>query len=466
MVFSSIPFIFYFLPLVLLIYFLVRDKYKNTVLFLSSLIFYGWGEPRTLFIMLFSILSGFILAISVEKHRGSKKSLHYLILAILMSLAPLLYFKYSNFILDNVRQLTNLPIPILKVALPVGISFYTFQILSYVVDVYRGDTNAQKNFIKLGTYITMFPQLVAGPIVRYTDIKGSLDKRLHSFENTSLGLRRFILGLAKKVLIANRLGILVDLCRTTSSPSVLGLWVYAISFTLQIYFDFSSYSDMAIGLGRVFGFHFLENFNYPLISRSLTEFWRRWHISLGSWFRDYVYIPLGGNRVSNLKWFRNLLIVWLLTGLWHGADWHFILWGAYFILFLVIEKHFIGQFLKQHRIVSHLYTLFFIVISMVIFNANDIKDAVSTIGSLFGQSKIPIYNHEILYHLSSYRLSLVLALFAATPLIKEVAKRLYKQQSSEKLMSILEIISLSILFLMVTAYLVDGSFNPFLYFRF
>lgn len=466
MVFSSIPFLYYFLPAVLILYAIAPRAAKNMVLLLSSLIFYGWGEPRYLVAMLFSIAAGYILTLQIEKQRENRWGRIWLIIAIATSLAPLFYFKYANFAFDNFRKLTGLPLPVLAVGLPVGISFYTFQVLSYAVDVYRGDAKAQRSIIKLGTYIAMFPQLVAGPIVRYTAVETALDERVHSFENCALGLRRFILGMAKKILLANRLGVLVDIARNTETPTVLFYWLYAVGFTLQIYFDFSAYSDMAIGVGLIFGFHFPENFNYPFISRSISEFWRRWHISLGSWFRDYIYIPLGGNRVSHLRWLRNILVVWLLTGLWHGAAWNFVLWGAYFIVFLLAEKRLLLDFLNKHRIISHIYTMFFIMISMVIFNAGTLAEVSTTLSGMFALNGMPLVSSEFLYYLRSYAPTLIVAAVASTPLIRDSLTKMREHKVFASVSSILEPLVLALLLLVATAYLVDGSYNPFLYFRF
>lgn len=463
MIFSSIPFLYYFLPAVLLLYAITPKAAKNLVLLLSSLIFYGWGEPRHLIVMIISIVASYVFARLIEDNKRKTT----LILSIAVGLAPLLYFKYANFALDNFRALTGLPIPVLAVTLPVGISFYTFQNLSYTVDVYRGHAKAQRSIIKLAMYIAMFPQLVAGPIVRYTDVEASLSVREHGFENMALGLRRFALGMGKKILIANRLGELVDLCRATEQPTVLGYWIYAITFTLQIYFDFSAYSDMAIGLGRMLGFHFPENFNYPFVSRSITEFWRRWHISLGSWFRDYIYIPLGGNRVSALRWIRNIVVVWLLTGLWHGAAWNFVLWGAYFIVFLLVEKRWLAPWLAQHRALSHLYTMFFIVISMVIFNATSMADIGASLAGMFGVASLPLASAEIVFYLRSFAVTLVLAVVASTPLVHDAVMNLRKTNLRlAAVFNFVEPLFIVLLILAATAYLVDGSFNPFLYFRF
>ena len=343
MLFSSIPFLYTFLPCVLIVYFLVPNCLKNAVLLLSSLFFYAWGEPRFVVFMVIAIIQGYVFGLLAETYRGRPQAKLCLYASAAVSLGLLGYCKYADFFIGSFNSLTGLSLPLLHVALPIGISFYTFQILSYVIDVYRGNAAAQRNFIDLAAYVAMFPQLIAGPIVRYTDIAPQLKHRTHTLSDAAYGARRFIIGLSKKVLLANVLYELISAYKDSAETSVLFTWLYAAAYILHLYFDFSGYSDMAIGLGRIFGFYFPENFNYPYISASVTEFWRRWHMSLGSWFRDYVYIPLGGNRVSRGKWFRNIFIVWLLTGLWHGAAWTFILWGLFFALFLTAEKLWYGQ---------------------------------------------------------------------------------------------------------------------------
>lgn len=466
MLFSSIPFLYYFLPCVLILYFVVPKCLKNTVLLLSSLVFYAWGEPKYVLLMAVSITLGYVFGLLIEIWRGTKLSKLFLILSIVTSLGLLGYFKYADFFIANFNAATGLSVPLLKIALPIGISFYTFQILSYTVDVYRGEVKAQRNYISLAVYVALFPQLIAGPIVRYSDIAAQLESRTHSFSNVALGTRRFILGLAKKVLIANALGELCDIFKESNDKSVLFFWLYAIAFTLHIYFDFSGYSEMAIGLGKIFGFDFLENFDYPYISGSITEFWRRWHMSLGSWFRDYVYIPLGGNRVSKARWFLNIFIVWMLTGFWHGAAWNFIVWGLFFAILLIIEKLWLLKPLKKSKVLSHIYVMFFVIISFVIFNAADMKEAFSYIGGMFGAGGIPFISEEWLYYLRSYGVVLIVAIIGATPLVKKLVLSVKKKSTGEKIMNIAEPIMLVALLLVITAYLVDGSFNPFLYFRF
>lgn len=460
MLFSSIPFLYVFLPAVLILYFAAPKKLKNTVILLSSLVFYACGEPKYVVLMVISILSGYGFGLLIERFRKHAKL--FLTLAAVTSLGLLGYFKYADFFISNFNALTGLSLPLAKIALPIGISFYTFQILSYDIDVYRGEVKAQKNIINFAAYVTMFSQLIAGPIVRYSDIAAQLETRVHGIDKTAVGIRRFVLGLGKKILIANALGELCDTFRASGDKSVLFFWIYAIAFTLHIYFDFSGYSDMAIGLGKIFGFDFIENFDYPYISASVTEFWRRWHISLGTFFRDYVYIPLGGNRVSKPRWMFNIFVVWFLTGMWHGAAWNFIVWGLYFAVILMIEKLWLLPHIKKMKVLPHVTTLFLVVISFVIFNANSMGEAFSYIGAMFGAGEYPLVSREALYYLRSYAVVFVLALFGATPL----PKKIFSSEKCRKPVMFAEPVALVVLMLVMTAYLVDGSFNPFLYFRF
>ena len=463
MLFSSIPFLYVFLPATLLLYFAAPRRMKNAVLLLCSLVFYGWGEPKYLLLMLFSIAQGYLFGLLIEKYRGKTRSTVFFWLSVSLSLLLLAYFKYADFFLDSFRAVTGLPVPALQIALPIGISFYTFQILSYVVDVRRGDASAQKNFIDLAAYIAMFPQLIAGPIVRYTDVAAQLRTRTHTRAGTAAGTRRFVLGLAKKILIANVLGQLVQQFQTAQDPDTLFHWLYAVGFMLQIYFDFSAYSDMAIGLGAIFGFTFPENFNYPYCSASITEFWRRWHISLGSWFRDYVYIPLGGSRVGKWKLLRNLLLVWAATGLWHGAAWNFVLWGLFYAVLLIAEKFALLPKLQKHPALGRVYTLLFVLLGFVLFDAPSLSAAASRIAGLFGGAGAGV---ESLYYLRSYAVVLLLAVLGATPLPKRLLARLRKNRVCGMLLDVLEPFALVALLALCTAYLIDGSFNPFLYFRF
>ena len=465
MLFSSIPFLYYFLPLVLAVYFLTPARFRNAVLLLASLIFYAWGEPKYVLLMLASILSGYGFGLLQERYRGQKGAKLVCGLSVAVSLSFLLYFKYADFFLENFNAATGLGVPLLRIALPIGISFYTFQIISYTVDVYRGEP-AQKNLIHLAAYVAMFPQLIAGPIVRYSDIAQQLEHRSHSTALAAEGVRRFLIGLGKKILIANQLGELCSVFRASDEKSVLFYWLYAVAFALHIYFDFSGYSDMAIGLGKVFGFHFLENFNYPYISASITEFWRRWHISLGTWFRDYVSIPLGGNRVGRARQLLNILVVWMLTGFWHGAAWNFVVWGLMFAVLLIMEKLWLLKPLSKCRPLAHLYVVFFVVISFVIFNAENMGQALSDIGGLFGAGGIPLVSAEAVYCLRSFALVLILAVLGATPLLRNGLVRLSQYPTAGKVLNALEPFTLFVLLLVMTGYLVDGSFNPFLYFRF
>ena len=465
MLFSSIPFLYVFLPVTLLLYFAAPRRMKNAALLLCSLAFYGWGEPKYLLLMLFSIAQGYVFGLLIEKYRGRPRSKVFLWLSVSLSLLLLAYFKYAGFFLDSFHAVTGLSVPALQIALPIGISFYTFQILSYVVDVWRGDASAQRNFIDLAAYIAMFPQLIAGPIVRYTDVAAQLRSRTHTRAGAAAGTRRFVLGLSKKILIANVLGQLVQSFQSAQNPDTLLHWLYAVGFLLQIYFDFSAYSDMAIGLGAIFGFSFPENFNYPYCSSSITEFWRRWHISLGSWFRDYVYIPLGGSRVGKWKLLRNILLVWAATGLWHGAAWNFVLWGLFYAALLLLEKFALLPALKKHPLLGHGYVLLFVLLGFVLFDAPDCATALSRIAGLFGGAAGGV-SVESLYLLRSYAVVLLLAAFGATPLPRRLLARLRQNRVCAAITDVLEPFLLVALLALCTAYLIDGSFNPFLYFRF
>lgn len=462
MIFSSIPFLYYFLPVVLLVYGLTPRKGKNAALLLFSLVFYGWGEPKYLAVMLVctALGYGFGLALGRAGRPGVRKAL--LAASVLSSLSFLVYFKYADFFLSNFNALTGASLPLLQLTLPVGISFYTFQILSYTVDVYRGEAQVQKNPIDLACYVTMFPQLIAGPIVRYTDVAEQLKQRGRG--DFQKGASRFLVGLGKKILFANLLGEVCAAWRGTQDGSVLFSWLYAVSYTLHIYFDFSGYSDMAIGLGALLGFRFPENFNYPYIAASVTEFWRRWHMTLSRWFRDYVYIPLGGNRKGMGKQLRNILIVWLLTGFWHGAAWNFLCWGLYFAALLILEKLVLLRFLEKHRIFGHVYLLLAVVFGFVLFDASTLSGAWDCIRGMLGLGGLPIASAEGLYLLKSNALLLILAALGATPLPKRIAKAL--EARCPKAAALLHPAALCALLLICTAYLVDGSYNPFLYFRF
>ena len=458
MLFSSIPFLYYFLPAVLIVYFAVPKQIKNAVLLLSSLIFYGWGEPKYVILMIATIAAFYFCGLGIGRAKSGKTQKIWLTVSVVIGIALLTVFKYADFFLQSFAAVTGLSIPLLKLALPIGISFYTFQCMSYVVDVYRGTAAPQKNIVTFGAYVALFPQLIAGPIVRYVDVARELENRETTMEDAMTGIRRFLIGLGKKILLANQLGLLTEVFRASNEKSVLFHWLYAVAFMLHIYFDFSGYSDMAIGLGRIFGFHFIENFNYPYLSKSVTEFWRRWHMSLGSWFRDYVYIPLGGNRVSKSRWVFNIMVVWMLTGLWHGASWNFVLWGLLFAAVLLIEK-WLPVLQKLPAVLRHGYVLLIVMLSFVLFNAADLAQAVQDMAGLFGG--LPLTTAESLYYLRSYAVVFALSIVGATPLPKRIAARI-----PEKALAIVEPVVLIALLLTCTAYLVDGSFNPFLYFRF
>lgn len=463
MIFSSIPFLYYFLPVVLLVYGLTPREGKNAVLLLFSLVFYGWGEPKYLAVMLVctALGYGFGLALGRAGRPGVRKAL--LAASVLSSLSFLVYFKYADFFLSNFNALTGASLPLLQLTLPVGISFYTFQILSYTVDVYRGEAQVQKNPIDLACYVTMFPQLIAGPIVRYTDVAEQLKQRGRG--DFQKGASRFLVGLGKKILFANLLGEVCAAWRGTQDGSVLFSWLYAVSYTLHIYFDFSGYSDMAIGLGALLGFRFPENFNYPYIAASVTEFWRRWHMTLSRWFRDYVYIPLGGNRVGKARWVRNLVIVWGLTGLWHGAAWNFVAWGLYFAAFLLLEKLFLGRWLKRVPVLGHVYVLLAALFSFVLFDAASVPAALGTAGGLLGLGGLPLWDSGALYYLHSYAPVLLAAAVGSTPLPAALCRRIAAGRAG-RVLDALEPAALLALLAVCTAFLVSGSANPFLYFRF
>lgn len=461
MIFSSIPFLYYFLPIVLLIYFLVPRVLKNTVLLVSSLIFYAWGEPRLVALMIFTIavLYGCGLAMGYCRNRAWQK--FWLIMSIVISVGLLAVYKYAEFFVSSFNAVTGLSVPLLRLALPVGISFYTFQCLSYTIDVYRGNVAVQKNPISFGAYVVLFPQLIAGPIVRYSNVARELDERTHSWDNVAQGLRRFLIGMAKKVLIADNFALLMSLFRGSEAQSVVFYWMYAIAFSLNIYFDFSGYSDMAIGLGRIMGFNFPENFNFPYISRSIQEFWRRWHMTLGGWFRDYIYIPLGGNRVKPWRWVVNTLVVWMLTGMWHGAAWNFVLWGLLYAALLLLEK-WVPAIQKLPRVLGHLYVMLAVTLGFVLFNAESLQQCAQDIKCLFGFGGLPVITADTIYYLKSYAVLFVVGFVGATPLVRDLATRVGKT----KVGPVLEPILCIALLLLCTAYLVDGSFSPFLYFRF
>lgn len=465
MLFTSISFLYYFLPALIIIYFITPKKYKNIILLIASLIFYFYGEPKYVFLMILEIIIAYIGAILIDKYKNQSKNI--LITTLFIHVFLLIIFKYTDFIIQTINEISNANIKLLNIALPIGISFYTFQIISYVIDVYNGKAKVQHNIINLATYVSLFPQLVAGPIVRYQTIEKELDDRVHSFNNFAYGIRRFSIGLAKKVLIANALGELCTKAFALNEKTIIFYRIFGISYMLQLYFDFSAYSDMAIGLGRIFGFHFPENFNYPYISKSITEFWRRWHISLSTWFKDYVYIPLGGNKDGKYKQIRNILIVWLLTGIWHGANWTFLIWGLLFGIILIIEKIFLNKFMeKLPSFIRRLYVLFIVMILFVIFNSDNMSVALTNIKGLFGMNGEVFINDYTLHYLKSYLPLLIIALFGSTPFIKILIDKLRKNKYVNNIINILEPILIVVILVVVTSYLIDNSYNPFLYFRF
>ncbi len=465
MVFSSILFIFIYLPATLAAYYIIPSKWRNAWLFFVNLVFYGWGEPVYILLMVFSIAFNYISGLLVERYRhAEKKCRAALVVCVAVNLSMLFFFKYYDFFAANLGRLPFLSfIKPLGLSLPIGISFYTFQTMSYPIDVYRGDAKVQRNFINFGTFVALFPQLIAGPIVRYKDIAQQLEGRRENADQFASGICRFSAGLAKKVLLANGIGALWDVFKAAepSSLSAASAWLGAIAFSFQIYFDFSGYSDMAIGLGRMMGFEFLENFNYPYISRSVTEFWRRWHISLGTWFRDYVYIPLGGNRRGLKRQFLNIFIVWALTGFWHGASWNFLLWGVYYAALLIVEKAFLLRMLeKAPGAVGRAYTLFAVVIGWVLFSVEDLPSTIAYLSAMFGGGG-GLLSSDFLYYLRNYGAMLLILAAASTPLPKRLLERLPVKL---KYFAVPALAAVSLL--LCTAYLVDGTYNPFLYFRF
>lgn len=417
MLFTSISFLYYFLPILLIVYFITPKKYKNVVLLIASLLFYFYGEPKYIFLMLIEIFIAYIGALLIDKYKENSKII--LIVTLFIHILLLIIFKYTDFIVEVINDITKANIKPLNIALPIGISFYTFQIISYIVDVYRGEVKAQKNIIKLATYVSLFPQLVAGPIVRYQTIEEELDNRTHDFSNFSYGIRRFTIGLTKKVLIANALGELCTKFSVTSERSVVFYWIFAISYMLQIYFDFSAYSDMAIGLGRMFGFHFPENFNYPYISKSITEFWRRWHISLSTWFKDYIYIPLGGSRVnSKTRLVFNVFVVWFLTGVWHGANWTFIVWGLMYFVLLILEKFFHMD--EKMGMFKNLYTMFFVMMGWVLFRSDSLSAALVYIRSMFGFGCKGFIDAYVIQYFKQYILYFIMGILCCFPIFKNI----------------------------------------------
>lgn len=468
MLFSSLTFLFGFLPILLLGYYVVPSrKFKNCILLVFSLLFYTWGEPKYILLMLVTILISYIMGLLINKYDSKPKVKKLLLtMSIILILAGLIFFKYTNFILENITRVTKADITFMDIILPIGISFYSFQILSYVIDLYNKKVEVQRNIFSLALYVSLFPQLIAGPIVRYETVEDELKNRKENLPDILSGFKRFIVGLSKKIIIANNMGLIADsiFVLNNSNIGTLIMWLGVLAYTLQIYFDFSGYSDMAIGLGKMFGFHFLENFNYPYIAKSITDFWRRWHISLSSWFRDYIYIPLGGNRVSKLKWIRNICVVWLLTGLWHGASWNFVLWGAYFAIILLIEKIFLLKFIeKSPKIIQWLYAIFLIMLGWVIFRCESMELMKNVLSKMFVYQKSDLLkfiteNINLLFSML-FILPAIVVSFPIVPKLKEKFNKSIIMYAGYNLL-ILILFSINIVFL------TSSSYNPFIYFRF
>ena len=466
MIFSSIPFLFFFFPIFLLLYYLVPFKYKNLILLIFSLIFYAWGEPIYILLMIFSSVVDYFNGLMIEKYQNDKrKKKIFLIASIIINLSLLGFFKYADFLINSINNVFNISIPLLKLGLPIGISFFTFQTMSYSIDVYRGEVKAEHNFLTFMTYVSMFPQLIAGPIVRYETVSQELHKREINYKHFSNGLLRFLQGLFKKVIIANNVGYLWSVISTSANLSILGAWLGIIAFTFQIYFDFSGYSDMAIGMGKMLGFNYLENFNYPYIAKSITDFWRRWHISLSTWFRDYVYIPLGGSRVKKIINIRNIFIVWMLTGLWHGASWNFVLWGLYYGILLILEKFVLKKYIdKLPNALKHLYTIILVLIGWLIFAFEDMSMLTNYAKTMFGLNGNFI-NSTFIYYFTNYFIILVIATIFSMPVYKKI-EEILKNKKHHWIKFIIVLVIYVILLFITIAYLVSDTYNPFLYFRF
>ena len=464
MVFSTPHFLFYYLPLVLLVYYVTPMRFRNLVLLVASLFFYYWGEQAYTLIMLLSIVIDYTHGILVHrcKEKGNDRGARLAVASsVIFNLAILFFFKYWDFAAQSLQSVGLGFLPVLNISLPIGISFYTFQTMSYTIDVYRGDARVQKNMIHFGTFVTLFPQLIAGPIIKYKDLDDQLGSRSHCVDRFASGARRFVVGLAKKLLLANNLGQLWDVFKATPAEELTfaGAWLGIIAFAFQIYFDFSGYSDMAIGLGRMFGFEFMENFNFPYIAKSITEFWRRWHISLSTWFREYLYIPLGGNRCSKGRWLLNLLIVWAATGIWHGASWNYLFWGLYFFSLLILEKLLLNKWLeKLPPVFQHLYVMVLVLISWAIFALEDMSQLGAYLQVMFGLNRPPLVNGQTLYHLRSFLPMLVIASIGSTPLVT----KLWNRVESKTIRMLVLVLGL----ILCTAYVVASTYNPFLYFRF
>lgn len=464
MVFSSTTFLFLFLPLVLIAYynpFIKSLPFKNAVLIISSIFFYAWGEPIYVLLMLGSIFVNWLLSLAVDRYRGEKKSKAALIVSVIFNIGILFVFKYLTFALENINLIFNTDLNTLNISLPIGISFFTFQAMSYVIDVYRDDGEVQKNPFNVALYISFFPQLIAGPIVRYQTIADQIKERHENFEDFTYGAYRFMIGFFKKVLIANNVAVIADGIFDKAVGSVSSAWLGAIAYTLQIFFDFSGYSEMAIGLGRMFGFKFLENFDYPYISKSVSEFWRRWHISLGTWFRDYVYFPLGGSRVKKSRLVFNLFVVWTLTGIWHGANWTFLVWGLLYFVVLTLEK--LTGFPKKLHGFGHIYTMLLVVIGWVIFRAKDLAAAWSYIKAMFGFGSLPLYDSDTLFYLSNYKFFLIIGIVCCFPIARAFKK---KVNTDKPIWTVISGIAVILIFAVSLTFTIKGTYNPFIYFNF
>ena len=467
MVFSSLSFIYVFLALVLITYFAVPKKLRNLVLLIFSLAFYYVGEQKLIIIMIISSLTDYFCSLGIEHFRERKGMTRlFLGLSLLINLSLLGYFKYADLFINSFNMLTGSEVPLLKIALPIGISFYTFQTMSYTIDVYRGNVKAERNFINFAAYVTLFPQLVAGPIVRYETVAAELKERTVSFQRFSRGAVRFCIGLGKKVLLANSLASFVKLYDSAAGHTVLMAWAAAIAIPLQIYFDFSGYSDMAIGLGDIFGFSFPENFNYPMIFKTATEFWRRWHMTLGTWFREYIYFPMGGSRVKPARHILNLITVWFVTGMWHGAEYNFILWGLYYCVLLILEKFFCGKYLERSKILSHIYFAIITVCGFMLFHTEDLSLLPARLGELIGMGTTGFTDTVSTFYVTSYLPTVIIAIIGATPLVKKLGEYLRVRAKLANAALIGTQICAYAMLVLSTAYLIDGSYNPFLYFRF
>ncbi len=467
MLFSSISFLYIFLPIAFSLYFTCPKKYRNYVLLILSIAFYFFGEPIYVILLIFSSISDYYHSLYIQKHKNTNKAKIALISSIIINLSMLFFFKYLDLFISLFNICFGTRLPLTHIPLPIGISFFTFQTMSYSIDVYRGEVIPEKNFFTFATFVSMFPQLIAGPIVRYSDIESELKNRTCNLDSYYLGIKRFVIGLAQKVLIANSLGEFIEIFKSTNDKSTVFFWAYAIAFSLQIYFDFAGYSNMAIGLGKILGFNFPENFNYPYISKSITEFWRRWHMTLGKWFRDYLYIPLGGNKKSKFRQLINITVVWTATGLWHGASFNFILWGLYFGVLLILEKFIIGKWLeKLPSIIRHIYLIVIVVLSFVIFDSESITEISEKFIGIFSLSGLPFLSLSAKYYISSYAIVFILSFIFATPILKIGCEKIKHTKIGKIALSIFEPILLTTLIVLSTAYIIDGSFNPFLYFRF